>query len=166
MNTPNFNPEGKVKGFITQKGFLIGKTPQQMERLLGLPPFSLQNGAGIYALLQLPRNHQFSLAKGYSQMAQDSKTAKSENQARFSDKETEIEMRILKRSPLDYQKQMARNNWALEGNNCLVKVVGASKLSFSKENYPPGEGVPQWVLDEDMDAKLIASLNYDQPFRL
>lgn len=43
-----------VGGYITQGRFLVGKTPEQIEKALGLPHGFLKSGARIYSFKRLP----------------------------------------------------------------------------------------------------------------
>ena len=51
-------PPDKI-GYVTQECFIIGKTPYQIERDLGLSPFELKHGAIVFALERLPRDDEF-----------------------------------------------------------------------------------------------------------
>ena len=57
----------KARGYITEERFLFGKTPDQMERLLGLLPFQLRGGAKLYRLSHLPKKDEFE-CKGYTHL--------------------------------------------------------------------------------------------------
>ena len=48
-----------AEGYITTGNFLLGKTPSQIERALGLPLNYLCLGARIYRFLRLPRAHEY-----------------------------------------------------------------------------------------------------------
>lgn len=56
-----------VSGYITQEKFVKGRTPQDMEKILGLEPGILGNGVTIYKLSETPKPEQFE-PHGYSQM--------------------------------------------------------------------------------------------------
>lgn len=55
-----------VRGYVTQEKFIKGRTPEEMEKILGLEPGNLKNGATIYRLTETPNADQFT-PKGYSQ---------------------------------------------------------------------------------------------------
>jgi hypothetical protein len=55
----------KVGGYITQEKYIVGKTPAEMERLLGLPAGELKNGASAMRLNRLPNPNEFEL-RGYT----------------------------------------------------------------------------------------------------
>jgi hypothetical protein len=55
-----------VRGFITSEKFVRGRTPDQMETVLGMPQGEYNQGVYVFRLLCLPLAHQFDL-KGYSQ---------------------------------------------------------------------------------------------------
>ena len=154
----------KVRGCITQEKFILNQTPKEMERILGLPQYSLKDGALIFVLTKLPSNNQFSLAKSYTQVAQNPTSAKAENAGLFTPEEIEIEKRIMKRDPLDNLKTMARNEWSVSGRNRLVKVKARKAQTGSGMTYSPGSGVPQWILDEEIESKLVATLAYQEKY--
>ncbi len=53
------NPAVSLGGYITIGFFLIGMTPLEIERALGLPPCYLANGARIYRFTRLPVLHEY-----------------------------------------------------------------------------------------------------------
>src|SRR5271157_5878694 len=56
MNTP-----GRVRavGYVTQELYLFGKTPKDIERALGLPPFSFGGGCRVFHLERLPMRGEY-----------------------------------------------------------------------------------------------------------
>jgi hypothetical protein len=46
-------------GYITTGSSLLGKTPQEIERALGLKPHYLVSGARIYRFTRLPMTHEY-----------------------------------------------------------------------------------------------------------
>lgn len=54
-----------VKGYITRLESIIGSTPGQIERILGLKPGELAGGAHIYRLNRLPNRAEFDV-RGYT----------------------------------------------------------------------------------------------------
>ncbi len=56
--TPNMVAK-QVTGFFTRERWILGRTPIEMEGLLGFGPGRMANGAAVYALLFLPLNHEF-----------------------------------------------------------------------------------------------------------
>jgi hypothetical protein len=52
-------PASQKGGYITLGKFLLGKTPQQIERDLGLPLGYLGHGARIYRFTRLPLQHEY-----------------------------------------------------------------------------------------------------------
>lgn len=97
-----------VRGYITQEKFIKGKTPQEMEKILGLESGKLENGATIYRLTETPKADQFT-PKGYSQ-------------------------------------------------------TPGGRPYESGGKYPPGEGVPQWELNEDVPAEVVGKVGYEEPW--
>lgn len=60
-------PRPKVRGYITQEKFIRGRTPAEMEKILGLPSGELDSqGAIVEALDQIPTEKQFGL-RSYTQ---------------------------------------------------------------------------------------------------
>ncbi len=57
----------EISGYITLLPGLSGRTPRQMELLLGLRDGDLASGANLYRLLRLPELNEF-LPRGYSHM--------------------------------------------------------------------------------------------------
>ena len=49
------SPQTEVEGYITLGKYLLGKTPQQIERALGLKSGDLANGARVYRFTRLPQ---------------------------------------------------------------------------------------------------------------
>jgi hypothetical protein len=152
----------RVQGCITQENQVLGRTPKEMELRLGFPTGYLAKGAIIYALTKLPKNSQFALASSYTNVATTKEAAIRENASRFTAEEIEIEKRIMKRDLLENEKNISKHSWSESGSNRLVKVCALHPVHFSL--YPPGEGVKQWILLEDMDAKTVAVLDYDEKY--
>jgi len=44
----------RVTGYVTQERYILGKTPWQLERDLGLRPYQLRDGYSVYRLRRLP----------------------------------------------------------------------------------------------------------------
>ena len=164
----NVGTVSPVKGCITQESQILGRTPQEMENLLGFEAGYLGNGAIICALIKLPKNTQFALARSYTTVPTNEMSARAENATRFTTGGNEIEQRIMKRNPLDTQKTISRNGWSDAGINRLVKIKPVhtgkeTRISPGKDVvFPPGQGVKQWVLLEEMEAKVIAVLGYHE----
>jgi len=101
----------RVRGYITQEKFVRGRTPEQMEKLLGLPEGELTTkgqGAIIEVLEQIPSEGQFEL-RGYTQRP-------------------------------------------------------GGKAFEPGEPYPPGLGIPQWQLIEDVPAKVLKTVKPGESF--
>jgi hypothetical protein len=58
-------PIGEVEGYITQEKFVKGRTPSEIEKILGLKVGELRSGAFVMALMRLPKESEFSL-RSYS----------------------------------------------------------------------------------------------------
>jgi hypothetical protein len=57
MNTPD---HARAVGYVTQELYLFGKTPTDIERALGLPPFRLRRGCRVFELERLPLRGEYS----------------------------------------------------------------------------------------------------------
>ncbi len=131
----------EVRGYVTKEAFLVGRTLLAFERLLGFRAGRLAQGATIAKLDRLPLAHEFDLA-GYSMTAQH---------------------HFAMPGGLDGAKlkQLAISTWAVAGGHRLVKVMPRSPHDASMaddEQYPPGDGVPQWKLTVRLPATITAEL--------
>jgi|SRR5437660_10717074 len=52
-------PAPTLGGYITLGRFLIGKTPEQIEKVLGLPLGYLKTGARVYSFKRLPMGYEY-----------------------------------------------------------------------------------------------------------
>ena len=52
-------PASELQGYFTMEKSLIGKTPHQIERALGLPTGSFREGCRIYRFTRLPMMHEY-----------------------------------------------------------------------------------------------------------
>jgi hypothetical protein len=130
-----------VRGFVTQLKFLAGRPLREIESLLGFHSGRLQRGAAFAALDRLPTINGFETA-GYSQVAAH---------------------RHVMPAGLDpvALRRMAMAAWALSGPNRLIKVLPETLHDTAMrddDQYPPGQGVPQWRLTEPIPAKIAAIL--------
>ena len=129
----------QVTGYITQDKFLLGRKLSEIERLLGFQPGRLSQGATFIKLTELPKAGQFNLA-GYSMTAEHRHA-------------TPRGLDVVK------LKSLAFAQWTLSGRDRLIKVVPAiahDRLMDPDEQYPPGEGVPQWKLLDPMSGVIVA----------
>lgn len=130
-----------LKGFITQKGYLLGKSLEEIEQLLGYSRGRLKQGAWICELLRLPTINEFELA-GYSQVASH----------RF-DKEFNTSEYDKDKNALKIRKEIAMSVWLPIGARSLIKVIPITQHNDSisnDEQYPPGSGIPQWRLTSSL----------------
>ena len=131
-------PYQRLDGFFTQQKFIAGQTLTELERRLGYRTGRLSQGAYVYRAEVLPANSDFELY-GYSQIPGDrSNSADGQYSRSKAD-----EIWGTANYDLNKLKNMARNGWRLTGPDSLVKVIPVIRHS-SKEEYPPGSGVPQW----------------------
>jgi hypothetical protein len=131
----------QVKGCITQERYIKGKTLPELERLLGFNQGRLSNGAVVAVLIQMPTEQQFDLL-GYSQVAEH----------RFNgDAVSGLDVNKLKQLVL-------KETFTLVGNKRLVKVIANTPHNpelTNEQQYPPGEGVPQWKLTSRVSARVV-----------
>ena len=136
------NQSIQVSGCITQEKYIKGKTLLEIERILGFHNGRLNTGIIVAALLQIPSNDQFDLL-GYTQVAEH----------RFNSNS-------LKALDVIKLKDLVRKDvFTLNGINRLVKVIPQTghQMSMSDDDqYPPGQGVPQWKLKDKIPARVIA----------
>jgi hypothetical protein len=121
-----------MKGCITQRGSLKGRSLRELENLLGYADGRLKSGAYICELQQLPAKDQFTLA-GYTQVP----THKT-NEAYGK---VELDLGVI------YKNLM--KDWTMGGSKTPVKLIPVSDHDYTLSNdqqYPPGSGIPQWVL--------------------
>lgn len=150
MSTLTIGTTTNLKGCVTQRGFLKGKNLSDMERLLGFSSGRLKQGAFICELLQLPAKDQFKLA-GYTQVA----THRTNEQYG----KIPLDMNVV------YKNLM--QEWSTGGNKSLVKVIPVTQHNPSlsdDEQYPPGQGIPQWVLTAPLPFKVVAHLTGGQRY--
>jgi hypothetical protein len=131
-----------VTGFVTLKKFLAGKNLQQIESLLGFHQGRLKMGATILELQGTPSAGEFDLA-GYSQVADH----------RFN-------KAALSGFDMSKLKGIVQDVWSQPGEK-LVKVIATTHHDSdmtNDEQYPPGQGVPQWKLTAQKPATVTAIL--------
>lgn len=133
----------QVSGFVTLKKFLAGKSLQQIESLLGFHQGRLRLGATIAELQYIPSAAEFDLA-GYSQVADH----------RFN-------KGVLNGFDQSKLKTMVHDVWSQPGEK-LVKIIATTRHDPNMTNddqYPPGQGVPQWKLIAQKPATVTAILS-------
>jgi hypothetical protein len=133
------------RGYITVAKSVRGRTSKELEYLLGYRSGTLDAGAFIGVLRNLPDVAQFELA-GYSQVADH-------HQESYADLD------------VDKLKRMVRYDyWKTYGDHQPVKVFPV-KLNLSgipNEDYPPGAGVPQWKLTDLLNVEIVAFVEGDR----
>jgi hypothetical protein len=131
---------GLYSGCFTKQIYLQGKTLPEIERILGFHAGRLSQGAKFVVATQLPGIDDFDLA-GYTQVAGHHTTAVYGNINSPAGNNAANAYRI--------QKQNAMRSWGLTGTDRLVKVlpaIGHDKDMNPDKQYPPGQGVPQWIV--------------------
>jgi hypothetical protein len=153
----------EVYGFITQEKFLRGKSLAELEDLLGFQTGRLAQGAVILALKQLPAPEQFTFG-GYTQVADhhfkeqygDNSILKQPQ----GENDRDYRTRILK-----IKNNIIKTVWAETGPERLVKVKAVTPHNNNihlDDQYPPGQGIPQWKLIAGISARVVAEI-YDYP---
>lgn len=128
-----------VAGYITKDKFVLGRTLQELEDILGFQRGRFGKGIYVLALDRLPVPGEFQLA-AYSMIA---------------------EHRFQMPPGLDADK-IARNaaeTFALEGPERLVKIRAVQTHDPALDpdvQYPPGQGAPQWKLTVRIQATCVA----------
>lgn len=138
------NEHIQVKGCITQEKYITGKSTFDIERILGFHLGRLSSGYIIAALEFVPDNDEFDLV-GYTQVAAH----------RTPDTTKNLNVNKLK-------DLLRREKFTVYGNDRLIKVLPNSihSLSMSDDDqYPPGQGVPQWKLVKPVSAKVVTIIN-------
>jgi hypothetical protein len=131
-----------VTGFVTLKKFIAGKNLQQIESLLGFHQGRLRQGATIAELHCMPAAAEFDLA-GYSQVA-----------------DHRFDKGALNGFDQSKLKGMVQGVWSQPGEK-LVKIIATTRHDpnmTDDDQYPPGQGVPQWKLIAQKPATVTAIL--------
>ena len=144
--TLNLYATTTVSGCITQEKFLKGRTLAEIERLLGFHRGRLKEGMIVTTLTQIPQVGQFEFG-GYSQVASH----------HFQEQYGKVafDKDMMKR-------KLVAEVFKIHGPDRLVKVMANTRhddaLSLD-EQYPPGQGIPQWNLTTKITARVIALIN-------
>ena len=112
--------------------------PERLERLLGFAKGYLSHGFLVARLTQVPRPDQFDLG-GYTQVSTD----------RFEEQYGEQDEALKKGVIKKFQRIGPRN---------LVKVFAKNR---EKTTYPPGLGIPQWVIKRDKKVDMVVFAVHD-----
>ena len=136
----NINEMIEVRGCITQRHYLKGRSLSELERLLGFAKGRLNKGIIVAALIQLPNVNQFEFL-GYTQVA-------------------EHKHKAINPKELDVNKLKAiviKDIFTLVGYKRLVKVIANTPHNTKVDDdtqYPPGLGIPQWKLTSAIPARV------------
>jgi hypothetical protein len=152
-----------VYGYVTQLKYVQGKSLADLENLLGFQTGRLAQGAVILALKQLPAPEQFTFG-GYTQVADhhfkeqygDNSILKQPQ----GENDRDYRARILK-----IKTNIIKTVWAETGPERLVKVKAITPHNNNiqlDDQYPPGQGIPQWKLLAGISARVVAEI-YDYP---
>jgi hypothetical protein len=130
-----------VSGCFTKEKYIAGRTLVEIERNLGFRAGRLAHGMTVVTLLELPSITEFGLA-AYSNVPTH----------RF----------VTPSNPnIDKLKANARASWALVGFERLVRVLPAARHNpavAADIQYPPGQGVPQWIARRPLCGRVVAIL--------
>lgn len=163
----------RMTGYVTREKFIVGRTPQEMEKILGLPAEELKNGAYILAADRMPTIEEFEPA-GYTNTAGQKLIEL--NRERYIEEALGNGMSV-EHAEQSWQNQelrlreLALTGISSEGPDRLVKVV---KMPEKEEDsaqqsdsprppkiYPPGLGAVQYnILDDGVPARVVAILEY------
>ena len=141
-----------VTGFVTRERWIIGKTPREMESLLGFRPGRMAQGAGVYALDRLPQASEFDFA-GYTHLPSGMSISEAAAARSAGTTRSPQQQKLRALIDIDKTKKTMLNSWTLVGRERLVKVVPVLRLE--PESYPPGDGVEQWKLLNAVPATLV-----------
>jgi len=146
-----------VGGWFTRERFLLGKTPEEMEQLLGLRPGRCSLGACVLAFNgcsplirfnRLPAANEFDFG-GYTYWLGGKPAGD------------------YQPPPINEQKVKANviESWSLYGPERPVKVI-ANIPHANHETYTIGTGVPQWKLRSGVavPAAVISCLGKDERY--
>jgi len=132
-----------AKGFFTRQINIQGQTLAEIESRLGFHKGRLSQGAYFLVAKQLPKEGDFKFA-GYSQVA--------------SHKTIQAYGDINNDKGLERTKPSVMSQWSVSGNNRgqdrLVKVIPVIQHNKEKgddEQYPPGSGIQQWQLSNEIE---------------
>ena len=127
-----------VSGCVTKEKFIAGRTLAEIEKILGFHNGRLSSGITVVALTELPGIQDFDVAS-YSNIATH---------------------RHQVPAGVDIQriKAEAMKTWATVGFERLIKVLPALRHNQALNpdiQYPPGQGVPQWVAKTSLRGKVV-----------
>jgi hypothetical protein len=131
-----------VSGCFTQDKFIQGQTLSEIEHRLGFRSGRFAQGVAVVYFLELPTIDQFDVA-GYTNVASH----------RF---------RVPEGLNMEKLKKEAMATWKTEGMNRLVKVIPVQHpepTAGLDGNYPPGDGVPQWICKVKLRAEVASYLS-------
>lgn len=144
-------------GYFTLRKFVMFANAtglQKVEQTLGYHDGRLQKGAFLLEFLKLPNMDQFDFA-GYSQVASH------RFEKVFPDISEMVDEKKAKGSIIEM--------WNNEGGcRALVKILPVTRHNKSMgddSQYPPGLGVPQWKLKEDVKLPMkVIGFSDNYPF--
>ncbi|MDO9711330.1 hypothetical protein [Paracraurococcus lichenis] len=144
----------REKGFVTRLIGVINRDAAYLERALGFRAGRLGQGWMLLALKEAVQPEEFAFA-GYSHLSGGEAAAatpsgiplKARIEALSRAASTSADARLG--TGHDLAKRQTAESFVLEGANRIVKIVPAMPHMAAippDEQYPPGAGLPQWVL--------------------
>jgi len=133
------------KGFITQLIWVINQSSAELERRLGFSGGRLADGWALLLCKEEIHAGEFRFA-GYTQLSGGQVGHPSLGTARPN---VHDDLQHTLADPSGFSERFAHENMKLSGSHRIVKVVPASDPDptlSDAESFPPGSGVPQWIL--------------------
>jgi hypothetical protein len=127
----------RARGYVTDAKFVYGPV-SSLESKLGYHGGRLNNGFYIGCLLRLPDAHEFELA-GYSITP-------------------EHKFKTPQGYDINKLKELARDAMIKAGGRNIVKIfpnTGHNSSMSADDQYPIGDGVPQWKLVKELPFQII-----------
>jgi len=133
------NQNLKVKGCVAEFKAIkyVMHRPEQLARILGFKPSYLKGGYAILQSQEIPKKDGFNIA-GYTNVPTHDFNRKFPNSKKYD--LIPIVMKKFNRL----------------GPYGLAKVVPLKRRATSNEDFPPGQGVAQWILTREIGMKVIA----------
>ncbi len=144
----------KLKGYFTTVGWVKGHSIKNIESLLGLHNGRLIQGAKVFYALRLPTLSEFEL-RGFSQVA-DHRTNE-EYGVNLNNPQNKYE-----KDAYLVKKKLAMSCWSMSGKDRIVKIWPVTQHSNFIDNslqYPPGQGIPQWKLIEEIPFMEVGTIS-------
>ncbi len=150
----------EMDGFFTQAKWLRGRAPSDVERRIGYRSGRLRDGWYLMFLMRKPSVLEFEL-RGMSYMSggveqghlpdpPDPRTA----ERRLGDDGFNVS---------GIKKKLVDEIFRVNGPGRLCKVVPIAD-PFGDSDYPPGSGIPQWILTRELPFRVAAVVGPRQTY--